>query len=302
MELPVVVGVDGSQGSLQAVDWGAAEAERSGRTLRVVHASLWEHYEGVRPGISADRPSEQVFAENLVAAAQERATRLAPGIEVSTDVRAEEPVSALLEEGTEAALLVLGPRGHGPIAGMLLGSVSLAVAARAHCPVVVTRGEPSAGPPKRGRVVLGIGSTTGSTLAARFAFEQARSRGCELVAVRAWSFPPYQNMPYPYVGGDQARTYRQQAEETADRILGVVVGDYPEVAVERKLVAGTAHQMLLEEAVGTDLLVVGARRRHAAIGLQLGRVNHAMLHHAPCPVAVVPEWSGSPYPEHQEAT
>ncbi|WP_328327618.1 universal stress protein [Streptomyces sp. NBC_01020] len=301
MELPVVVGVDGSKGSLQAVDWAAAEAERSNRALRIVHASLWEHYEGIRPEISADRPSEQVFAENLVATAQKRATHLAPGIEVSTEVRAEEAVSALLEEGTEAALLVLGPRGHGPIAAMLLGSVSLAVAARARCPVVVTRGEPLHRP-TGGRVVLGIGSTTGSTAAARFAFEQARSRGCELVAVRAWSFPPSENMPYPLVGGDQAGMYRQQAEETADRVLGVVAGDYPEVAVERKLVAGTAHQMLLEEAAGAELLVVGAKRRHAAIGLQLGRVNHAMLHHAPCPVAVVPEPSGSAHPGHQETT
>ncbi|WP_307797723.1 universal stress protein [Streptomyces laculatispora] len=84
--------------------------------------------------------------------------------------------------------------------------------------------------------------------------------------------------------------------------MGAVTGDYPEAYVERKVVAGTAHQMLLKEAAGADLLVVGAQRRHAAIGLQLGRVNHAMLHHAPCPVAVVPEWSDCAHPEQQEVT
>ncbi|WP_328333187.1 MULTISPECIES: universal stress protein [unclassified Streptomyces] len=301
MELPVVVGVDGSEGSLQAVDWAAAEAERSNRALRIVHASLWEHYEGVRPRISADRPSEQVHAENLVATAQERVHSLAPGVKVATDVRPEDPVAALLAEGTEAALLVLGPRGHGPIAAMLLGSVSLTVAGRAHCPVVVTRGESQAGAPTYGRVVLGVGGTTGSTSAARFAFEQARSRDCELLAVRAWNCPPYASMPYPFLGGAQETAYRRQADETVDRILGVVDGDYPQVTVERKLVPGTAHQALLEEAAGADLLVVGAQRRHAAIGLQLGRINHAVLHHAPCPVAVVPKWSDGAHPEEQQA-
>nr|WP_307797722.1 universal stress protein [Streptomyces laculatispora] len=137
--------------------------------------------------------------------AKERVPRLAAGVEVSADVRPDEPVAALLEECTEAALLVLGPRGHGPIADMLLGSVSLTVAARAHCPVVVTRGEVPAGPPAHGRIGLGIGATTGSTVAAHFAFGQARSRGCEIVAVRAWSYPTYENMPYAFLGGDQAR-------------------------------------------------------------------------------------------------
>ncbi|MFC9426000.1 universal stress protein [Streptomyces sp. NPDC056987] len=289
MELPVVVGVDGSEGSLQAVDWAAAEAERSGQPLRLVHASLWEHYEGIRPRLSEDRPSEQVFAENLVAASEERAHRQAPDVKVSTDVRPDDPVTALLDEGTEAALLVVGPRGHGPIAGMLLGSVSLAVAARASCPVVVTRG---AEPNRRstyGRVVLGVGETTGSTAAARFALRQARARNCELTAVRVWRCPPYENMPYPLVDGEQTRAYRQKADEYLDRVLGVTVRDVPEVTVRRKLVQGTAHQALIEESEGADLLVVGAQRRRGVVGLQLGRVNHAMLHHAPCPVAVIPE-------------
>ncbi|MFJ2555052.1 MULTISPECIES: universal stress protein [unclassified Streptomyces] len=289
MELPVVVGVDGSEGSLQAVDWAAAEAERSGRPLRVVHASLWEHYEGIRPRLSQDRPSEQVFAENLVAAAEERVRRQTPDVKISTDVRPDDPVAALLEEGTEAALLVVGPRGHGPIGGMLLGSVSLTVAARASCPVVVARGAEPSRRSTYGRVVLGVGETTGSTSVARFAFHQARSRGAELTAVRAWRCPPYENMPYPLVDGEQKRAYQQRADECLDQVLGVTAREVPEVTVRRRLVQGTAHQALIEESASADLLVVGAQRRHGVVGLQLSRVNHAMLHHAPCPVAVVPE-------------
>ncbi|MYZ38842.1 MULTISPECIES: universal stress protein, partial [unclassified Streptomyces] len=174
MELPLVVGVDGSEGSMQAVDWAAAEAERSGLPLRLVHASLWEHYEGVRPRLAADRPSEQIRAESLVAAAEERANRLAADVKVSTDIQPEDPVTVLLREAREATLLVLGPRGHGPVASMLLGSVSLAVAARARCPVTVVRGEEPNRRAVHRRVVLGIGGPAGSADATRFAFREAR--------------------------------------------------------------------------------------------------------------------------------
>ncbi|GAA1156272.1 universal stress protein [Streptomyces hebeiensis] len=289
MAFPVVVGVDGSRGSLQAIDWAAAEAERSELPLRLVHASLWEHYEGVRPSIGTDRPSQQVYAENLVATAEQRVRRLAPDVKATTAVQPEDPVTALLREADEASLLVLGPRGHGPVLSMLLGSVSLAVAGRARCPVVVVRG---AEPNRRGafdRVVLGVGESTGSTAAARFALAQAGSRECELLAVRAWRCPAHESMPYPLLGGEQERAYRQEADECVDRVIAVVRNDYPRVAVRRKAVQGTAHQTLIEESDGADLLVVGARRRHGATGLQLGRVNHAVLHHAGCPVAVVPE-------------
>jgi len=61
------------------------------------------------------------------------------------------------------------------------------------------------------------------------------------------------------------------------------------VPVIRQVVEGLARQALLDAASRGDLLVVGARRRHGHVGLQLGLVNHAVLHHAPCPIAVVPQ-------------
>ncbi|MFE3250724.1 universal stress protein [Streptomyces sp. NPDC059209] len=289
MDLPLVVGVDGSEGSLRALDWAAGEAARRGLPLRIVHASVWEHYEGVRPRLGADRPSEQVYAENLVATSEERVRRLAPEVKVTTDIRPEEPVTGLLEEGDDAALLVLGSRGRGPVTGMLLGSVSLSVAAHARCPVVVVRGRESKETADHGRVVLGVGDTAASRVAARFALREARSRGCELVAVRAWHGPVLESAPYPLADSDQLRTYRQQADDYVDSVLSDAGEDLTTVTVRRKVVQGTAHQTLLEAAAPADLLVVGARRRHGAFGLQLGQVNHAMLHYAPCPVAIVPE-------------
>lgn len=298
MELPLVVGVDGSEGSMQAVDWAAAEAERSGLPLRLVHASLWEHYEGVRPRLAADRPSEQIRAESLVAAAEERANRLAADVKVSTDIQPEDPVTVLLREAREATLLVLGPRGHGPVASMLLGSVSLAVAARARCPVTVVRGEEPNRRAVHRRVVLGIGGPAGSADATRFAFREARWRDCELVAVRAWRRPARENLTHPPAppadGGraahadDRAREYRQQANAYMDQALAVIDDEYPDVVLRRRLMEGTARRTLLDATASADLLVLGAKRRRPALGLRLSRVQHAMLHHAACPVAVVP--------------
>ncbi|MFD5893707.1 universal stress protein [Streptomyces sp. NPDC060366] len=293
MELPVVAAVDGSKGGLRALEWAVSEAARRGLPLRIVHASVWEHFEGVRPGLAVDRPSEQVLAENLVAVSEERARSLSAEVKVTTDIRPEEPVPALLEEADDAALLVMGSRGRGPIAGMLLGSVSLSVAARARCPVVVVRGRgaDTQQPPRpgHGRVVLGVGDTAASLAAVRFAFREARSRGCELVAVRAWRGPRHPAVPHSPSNGDRLTTYQRQADEYVDTALADVGGDLTRVAVRRKVVRGTAHQTLLEAAGPEDLLVVGARRRHGAVGLQLGQVNHAMLHYAPCPVAIVPD-------------
>ncbi|MFB7225376.1 universal stress protein [Streptomyces sp. NPDC056227] len=289
MQLPIVVGVDGSEGSLRALDWAAAEAARSRRPLRVVHASLWERYEGMRPTFGTERPAEKVLAEHLVASAQERAQRLHAEVSVVADVQPEDPVNALVRESHEAALVVLGSRGRGRIAGMLLGSVSLALAGRSHCPVVVI---PAAAPnaqPKPGRIVVGIGDAAGPSAAARFALAQATSRHGELIAVRAWRCPAHEAADHPLLAGSPASAHRQQAEEHLEDVLAVLERTESDAVVHRSVVQGPVHQTLIEEAEGAELLVVGARRADGRHGLRPGPVNHAVLHYAPCPVAVVPD-------------
>ena len=137
MELPLVVGVDGSDSSLQAVDWAVDEAARHGLPLRLIYGSLWERYEGSRPSTSTDRPAEEIMAEHIIASGAERARLRNPEVKVSGEVLPDDAVSALLREGHEASALVTGARGRSELAGLLLGSVSLTVAARAECPVAV---------------------------------------------------------------------------------------------------------------------------------------------------------------------
>ncbi|MFB7511191.1 universal stress protein, partial [Streptomyces broussonetiae] len=74
-----------------------------------------------------------------------------------------------------------------------------------------------------------------------------------------------------------------------DEALRAAVREHPEVEIRRHVVEGPAHRVLLDATAEADLIVVGAQRRHGHFGLQLGRIAHTLLHHARCPVAVVPQ-------------
>ncbi|MFE2218729.1 universal stress protein [Streptomyces canus] len=288
MDLPIVVGVDGSEPGLRAVDWAADEAALRGLPLRLVYASLWERYEGEALAEDLDRPSEQVRAEDVVAAAARRAARRRADVKISTEVLPEEPEYTLVRESRGAALLVTGTRGRGGLAGALLGSVSLTVAGHAHCPMIVVRGDRDdrARPGQHGRVVVGVGDTPAASETMRFAFEEARRRGAVLEAVRAWRCPAHETTDHPLLAGEPARLHEQHAVDALEAALKEAPDD---VVVRRRTVEGHARTVLVEASRDADLLILGARRRPRHFGLQLGRVAHGVLHHSDCPVAVVPE-------------
>ncbi|WKX74120.1 universal stress protein [Streptomyces sp. XD-27] len=289
MEVPLVVGVDGSDSSLQAVDWAVDEAARHGLPLRLVYASLWERYEGSRPSFGTDRPSEEVLAEHITAASAERARLRNPDVKLSTDVLPDDAVNALLRAGREAFAVVTGSRGRGALTGMLLGSVSLAVAGRAICPVMVVRGSEQNRQGSFQRVTVGVGDSTEGSTAVRFAFREADARGCALHAVRAWRRPAHEHADHLLVADDAVRVHEERASTALTDALRGAEREHPRVEVHREVTEGTPHKVLLDASSGADLLVVGALRRHGHFGLQLGRINHAVLHHADCPVAVVPQ-------------
>jgi len=285
----LVVGVDGSDGSLVAVDWAADEAARLGLPLRLIYASLWERYEGPLPTVSRDRPAEPVMAEHIVASAAERVRRREPGLEVSAETVPTEAVSALLSEADDAAALVTGSRGRGGLTGALLGSVGLSVAARAHCPVIVVRGDTAGLAGTHERILLGVGDPDTGGTAAWFAFCEAEMRGCELDVVRAWRTPAHDGLDRRRSRDDPARRYEKQAIELIDKVVAEGAAARPAVRARQTAVEGPAAKVLVNRSAAADLVVVGARRRSGRLGLQLGRVSHALLHHAACPVAVVPQ-------------
>lgn len=288
MELPLVVGVDGSDGGLTALDWAVDEAARLKLPLRIVYASLWERYEGSVPAFGSERPADEVMTERIIASAEQRARKRAPDVKVHSVVMPEDAGTALVRESREAATLVTGSSGRGALKGLLLGSVGLSVAGRAHCPVVVVRGAERNVQGECGRVAFGAGDPNESAAAARFAFREATARGCEVRAVRAWRCAEQQPADRTGVAGDTAYAHEERASAFLADMLDQLQSDYPEVTVECVTAEGPAHKVLLDQSADADLLVLGSAKRQGHFGLQLGRVNHTALHHSACPVAVVP--------------
>ncbi|ASN22838.1 universal stress protein [Streptomyces pluripotens] len=271
MTIPVVVGVDGSEASLEAVGWAAVESARHGVPLHILHAAAGGGE-----------------AAGLIATASGRARQSAPTVRLSSEVVADDAASALIDKGRDAFALVLGSRGVGGLAEMLLGSVSLAVAARAECPVVVVRGQVGHRNDRFGSVVVGVEDEESSGAALQFAFREARVRHCRMVAVHAWSAPAGA-CTTPQAPSWPLEAHRRPPTQVLDDTLRGPTALYRDVPVERRLVEEPARRALLEAASEADLLVVGARPRLVHSGLQLGLINHALLHHAPCPIAVVPQ-------------
>ncbi|MFF8864762.1 universal stress protein [Streptomyces sp. NPDC015139] len=289
MALPLVVGVDGSDACLLAVDWAVDEAVRHGLPLRLVYASLWERYEGGFPSVARGRSSEQVLAEHIVASAADRAERRNPDVKVTTDTLAEDPADALVREGSDAFALVTGSRGRGEVKGLLLGSVGLSVAGRAPCPVFVVKGDGPGLAGTHGRILLGLGDAGTATEAVRFAFREAEVRGCILDVVRAWRRPSHVRSGERVQAEAAGDPDEERAAMLLDAQLAAVAAEYPHVRAHRTALEGAAGKVLVNRSAAADLVIIGARRRTGHFGLQLGCVSHAVLHHGQCPVAVVPQ-------------
>jgi len=282
----VVVGVDGSPSSLAAVDVAAAEARLRRLPLRVVHAFVWPYY-GIPLGPSDAGPPEGGLrheAERIVADALERALEAAPEVDVDGEVVTGGGSAVLVAESRDAAMVVIGDRGLGGFSGLLIGSVAVQLAAHSECPVLVVRGHahPS------GPVVLGVDGSPEASAAVAHAFDEAWLRGTALVAVHAWVDPvvraPGDILPVVF-DADQVRD--EEARLLAEAIAGCR-NQYPDVAVREELVHGPTRAALIDHSAAAQLVVVGTRGRGGMRGLLLGSVSQAVLHHAACPVLVVP--------------
>lgn len=277
----IVVGVDGSQSGLEAVTWAVREAARRGTAVRIVHVmAAW----------AAELPEEGRFAEvgrwmrenaqAVLAAAADRARADGPGVAVERRLIPGEPLPALLDAAAEAELLVVGNHGLGGFRGLLLGSVALGLAGRTACPLVVVRGTAE---PRR-EVVVGVDGSPAGAAAIDFAFAEAARRGATLRAVHARRslLPRGVLGPAPALPRDGAER-RLLAEALAGRRER-----HPDVKVVEQIADGHPVDLLRQAAQDADLLVVGSRGLGGIRGLVLGSVSHALLHHAECPVAVVP--------------
>jgi len=283
---PVMVGVDGSEESLLAVEWAAAEARRHSAPLRIVSAP------DVMPRMHAPQASPAEIAAALrgiaaraLDAAITRSEEVAPGLPVDTGLLSGPPAVAVAESGAEASMLVVGARGAGGFAAMMLGSVSRYVAAWAPCPVVVVREETTA---VHREIAVGVRDPEDAAGALAFALEEAALRNADLVVVHTWYWLP----PTPGQTGALRPPDPDRIAAEAARHLATALKEwqdkYPHVRVRQDVIRGHPGRVLASYSARTDLVVLGRHGHPAGSGPGIGSIQHAVLDHAHGPVAAVP--------------
>jgi len=283
----IVVGVDGSPLGEHAVLWAAEEARLQNRSLLLVHAIEPISANQLAWLSSAGIPPHQVNreAQDVAARVIERARTLAddrrPAERVETEIRLGDPRRVLLDHAERAPLVVVGTRGHGRVAGLLLGSVSGAVLRHATCPVAVVR----PGPAESRGVLLGVDLSLAGLPAVEAAFGQASQRRLPLTVVHClWD---------TLIGRD-AWAHLDPSDPDADEARRLVAETlagaqekYPDVAVRVELTRGAIEDCLVDLSQRHELLVIGrsaGRLRH----LTWGAHATTIAEHAHSPVLVVP--------------
>ncbi|MCX2948901.1 universal stress protein [Lentzea sp. NEAU-D7] len=301
----IVAGFDGSDQSREAVLWAAVEAARRSCPLLIVEAQVWpEVSAGHWPGPVAlpgwDPTSASAWGtmppftdqhvrqriEQHLAELTDQCRAVAPGISVSVTVVEGTASVALLTaaDATEADLLVVGMSGLGSLSRTLLGSTAADLVHSTDRPVVVVRDAP---PRLDAPVVLGVDGTNASVRAVGFAFDFAARHGCGVVAVHALSGWPLDVITS--AGPSSPETDRSAARNVLyDEFLRPWHDSHPSVPVHIDVVDERPAHTLLDHSEQARLMVVGNRGRGAVRRVLFGSVSHVVLHHAVCPVAIVP--------------
>jgi len=278
---PVVVGADGSEESLRAVEWAALEASRHSAPLRIVSAPAL-----VPPVHTPSTSPEEIacalrgIAARALDAAITRAEEVVPGLPLTTGLLSGPPALAVAESGAGASMLVVGARGAGGFAAMVLGSVSRYVASRAPGPVVVVREESAA---VHREIAVGVRDPRDTGAAVAFAFEEAALRGADLVAVHTWYWFP--SAPDRPAGKDRVPAGAASSLAAALREWSE---KYPGVRVRQDVIYGHPARVLASYSARTDLVVLGRHGHPGGVGPGIGSVQHAVLDHAHGPVAIIP--------------
>lgn len=137
---------------------------------------------------------------------------------------------------------------------------------------------------ERGVVVAGVDGSPSSRRALDWALRQAEATGMTIVAVLAWRAPTGYGTGALVASGVE---WAEEARIALESIVGPVSAAWPHVPVEQRVLEGHPAEILLSQAEGADLLVVGSRGHGGFAGALLGSVSNSCVHHATCPVVVI---------------
>lgn len=285
INLPVVVGIDGSEQSDRAVRYALTEARRRGTGITLVHAV----HETAPMAAMLPLYSVEAFTEvgrRLVDDAERLALDIDPAVEISTSVKGGSRVGILVDAGQHASAIVLGHRSRSLAGRVLTSSTTTGVAARAHCPVVSVPDSWVEGS-EIGRVVVGVDESHAAHDALDLGFREAGRRKAKLVALHAWKLPTaYDDIAYSQATVDE---WLASATEEMNKTLAPFRESYPDVEIELDLRHEFAGQALIAATENADLIVVGRRGHGAPWGIYLGSLARLLIREGKCPVEVVPQ-------------
>lgn len=284
----IIVGIDGSASSDQALAWAIEQASVENRAITLVHAvppttPAWLDPDGRNPREARDLALRDL-GQPVLDRTADAVHRLAPEMTIHQECRLEDPREVLVQLSESASVIVLGSRGRGHMKSLLLGSTAVAVVRHARCPVVVHRPtDPSSA--RRG-IAVGADATEDSLPVLEFAFRQASLRRLPLTVVHTfWYF----QQPS---GGEEILadrlTPRSEQQFALSASLAGFGEKYPDVTVHTEINQGMPERYLLNLADQMDMLVVGAHHGTRAEQFMFGSVSVWLVEHASCPVAVIP--------------
>lgn len=280
----IVVATDGAASSKATVRWAALEAERRDMALHVVHVLHWDANTARYDFGGGQFDTARTMAEDVTAAAAAAARAAAPTARITKATLIGTPAARLLDVAGTADLLVIGGRGRGGFAGLLLGGVSQRVATHAPCPVVVVRGRAgvAAGP-----VAAGVDDSPAADHVLATAFAAAAARGTGVVAIRTYlpAVPLYYRDDIPAA---TITTPEQDADVRArlTEQLAPWRAKYPDVPVDTIVSHDSTAGVLVGVSHGAQLVVIGSRGHGVVAGTLLGSTGLQLLHHADCPLYI----------------
>lgn len=280
---PIVVGVDGTEDGLHAVDYAAAESRRIAAPLHLLHVVA------LPSGVYAPASTASMLrkaGERAVRAARDRAEKAGvSSADIHEQVADGQAVPGLVEAARDARVVVIGRRDMSGFERVFAGSTSVGVSGRADCPVVVVPHKWT-GQTTFGRVVVGLDGSARSLPALALAVAEAQARAAELVALRAWQSPTTYYLYDPAVLTSIGAWPETAKLETAETLAGWAE-QHPDLTITRVFEHEHPATALVAQSTSADLLVVGARGGGGWHGHSVGSVARAVIGASWCPVLLV---------------
>ena len=267
-QLPIVVGIDGSQAAIRAAEWAVDEAVSREVPLRLVEVIPQQAEPAAFASVGNVR-MELEYAETALGVASAAVTASAQPVKVETAVVRGDPATALITESRNAGMVCIGSVGIGRFARALLGSTAAELAEAAHCPVAIIRTQQRRPKPDSALIVVAVNDSPGNDDVVERAIQEAQLRHAPLLALGVWR-KDLGEMPY----------------DEFDRRVRLWEQRYPAVQFHARATRTDIADFLDASESRIHLAVIGAADIDQVASL-IGPHSHPILGHAECSVLIV---------------